>query len=151
MRRRAFIAALGSAAASANNGARAAGRPGARLATPHVLEGRGRRRHDRPVHPWDRGTGRPDHSTAVVGRALEQRRFDGVVLLRQVPAITELSQLDATGHEQLRVSRLPMDVVGSQTDYSQDPKFTEAVAHKVYYGPVYFPAQAGPIIPASPI
>lgn len=29
--------------------------------------------------------------------ALEQRRFDGLRLLRQVPAITELSQLDAKG------------------------------------------------------
>jgi hypothetical protein len=74
----------------------------------------------------------------------DQRRFDGSRLPRQVPAITELSQLDATGHEQLRVSRLSMDVVGSQRDYSKDPKFTEAVAHKVYYGPVYFPRPVGP-------
>src|SRR5215212_10091270 len=44
---------------------------------------------------------------------LEQRRFDALRLLRQVPAITELSQLDSTGKEQLRVSRLAMDVVGS--------------------------------------
>ena len=70
--------------------------------------------------------------------ALEQRRFDAQRLLRQVPAITELTQLDASGHEQLRVSRLAMDVVGSGADFSHDPKFTEAVAHKVYYGPVYF-------------
>ncbi len=32
-------------------------------------------------------------------------------LLRQVPAITELAQLDSSGREQLRVSRLAMDVV----------------------------------------
>jgi len=38
--------------------------------------------------------------------AIEQRRFDALRLLRQVPAITELSQLDSTGKEQLRVSRL---------------------------------------------
>src|SRR6516162_3810533 len=75
---------------------------------------------------------------------LEQRRFDASRLLRQVPAITELSQLDATGHEQLRVSRLAMDVIGSGTDYSHDPKFTEAVAHKVYYGPVYFRRESEP-------
>src|SRR5881392_3795766 len=36
--------------------------------------------------------------------ALEQRRFDGLRLLRQVPAITELSQLDSSGKEQLKVS-----------------------------------------------
>jgi hypothetical protein len=74
--------------------------------------------------PWSAGT-------------IEQRRADGLRLLRQVPAITELAQLDSWGKEQLRVARLAMDVVGSQTDLSQDPKFTEAVAHKVYYGPPY--------------
>src|SRR6516164_7301025 len=40
---------------------------------------------------------------------LEQRRFDALRLLRQVPAITELAQVDASGKEQLRVSRLAMD------------------------------------------
>ena len=69
---------------------------------------------------------RLDHAAALVGGTLEQRRFDALRLLRQVPAITELSQLDATGQEQLRVSRLAMDVVGSGTDYSHEPKFTEA-------------------------
>ena len=81
--------------------------------------------------PWSAGT-------------LEQRRFDGLRLLRQVAAITELSQLDSTGKEQLRVSRLAMDVVGSQTDFSKEPKFTEAVAKKVYYGPVYFRRESEP-------
>src|SRR6266702_3708328 len=81
--------------------------------------------------PWSAGT-------------LEQRRFDGLRLLRQVPAITELAQLDATGHEQLRVSRLAMDVVGSQTDFSKDPKFVDALARKVYYGPVYFRRESEP-------
>ena len=81
--------------------------------------------------PWSAGT-------------IDQRRFDGLRLLRQVPAITELSQLDSTGKEQLRVSRLAMDVVAAQVDYSKDPKFTEAVAHKVYYGPVYFRRESEP-------
>ena len=75
---------------------------------------------------------------------LEQRRFDALRLLRQVPAVTELAQLDSKGHEQLRVSRLAMDVVGSNTDFSNDPKFTDAVANKVYYGPVYFRRESEP-------
>src|SRR5262245_6117475 len=69
---------------------------------------------------------------------IEQRRFDAQRLLRQVPAITELAQLDATGKERLHVSRLAMDVVDSDTDFATAPQFTEAMAHKVYYGPVYF-------------
>src|SRR6187455_2986739 len=76
--------------------------------------------------------------------AIEQRRFDALRLLRQVPAITELAQLDASGKERLRVSRLAMDVVASGTDFSKEPKFTEAVAHKVYYGPVYFRRESEP-------
>jgi bla regulator protein blaR1 len=69
--------------------------------------------------------------------SVDQRRFDALRLLRQVPAITELSQLDAEGKEIIKVSRLAMDVVGSGTDYSKEAKFTETVAKKIYYGPVY--------------
>src|SRR5256714_168190 len=81
--------------------------------------------------PWSAGT-------------IDQRRFDGLRLLRQVPAITELAQLDSTGREQLKVSRLAMDVVASQGDFSAEPKFAEAVAKKVYYGPVYFRRESEP-------
>jgi len=80
---------------------------------------------------------------------LEQRRFDALRLLRQVPAITELAQVDASGKEQLRVSRLAMDVVGSGTDLSKDPKFFEAVKNKIYYGPVYFRRQSEPYMTLS--
>jgi len=75
---------------------------------------------------------------------VEQRRFDGLRLLRQVPAITELSMVDAKGKEQLRVSRLAMDVVGSGLDLSSEPKFAEAITRKVYYGPVYFRRESEP-------
>ena len=80
---------------------------------------------------------------------IEQRRFDALRLLRQVPAITELAQVDASGKEQLRVSRLAMDVVGSGLDLSKEPKFTEAVKNKVYYGPVYFRRDSEPYMTLS--
>jgi signal transduction histidine kinase/HAMP domain-containing protein len=80
---------------------------------------------------------------------LEQRRFDALRLLRQVPAITELAEVDSTGHEQLKVSRLAMEVVGSGKDMSKEPAFTEAVAHKVYYGPVYFRRESEPYMTLS--
>ena len=81
--------------------------------------------------------------------SIEQRRFDALRLLRQVPAITELAQVNSTGKERLRVSRLAMDVVDSGLDLSKDPKFTEAVAHKVYYGPVYFRRESEPYMTLS--
>jgi hypothetical protein len=68
---------------------------------------------------------------------IEARRFDALRLLRQVPAIVEFAQLDPTGKEQLRANRLVKDPP-TLTDYSQAPKFTEAIAKRVYYGPVYF-------------
>src|SRR5580700_2358885 len=40
---------------------------------------------------------------------LEQQRYDFIRLLRQVPAITELSYIDGRGHEQLKLSRLELD------------------------------------------
>jgi signal transduction histidine kinase len=81
--------------------------------------------------------------------SIEQRRFDALRLLRQVPAITELAQVDSTGKERLRVSRLAMDVVDSGLDLSNDPKFREAAAHKVYYGPVYFRRESEPYMTLS--
>ncbi|HEY3032959.1 MAG TPA: GAF domain-containing protein, partial [Bradyrhizobium sp.] len=81
--------------------------------------------------------------------ALENRRFDAERLLKQVPAITELAQVDSTGKERLRVSRLAMNVLDSGLDLSKDPKFTEAVARKVYYGPVYFRRESEPYMTLS--
>jgi len=68
----------------------------------------------------------------------DEWRFDVARMFRQVPAITEVFQLDAQGREQARVSRFAPDVFGSQDDFSQDPAFIEARANKIYYGPVFF-------------
>ncbi|HSB41800.1 MAG TPA: ATP-binding protein [Methylomirabilota bacterium] len=81
---------------------------------------------------------------AVAATPLEQRRFDFYRLQRQVPPITEISYIDPSGREQVRVSRLAMDVFGSGTDLSNDPRFTEARARRVYRGPVYFRKESEP-------
>ncbi|MGH7123661.1 MAG: GAF domain-containing protein, partial [Stellaceae bacterium] len=80
---------------------------------------------------------------------VDQRRYDFVRLLRQVPAITELVQIDGAGKEQLKVSRLAMDVVGSGTDLSADPRFARAVADKVWFSPVYFRKESEPYMTIS--
>ena len=101
--------------------------------------GGGRRRKNQPVHQGDREPARLDHAIAVVGGiARRTAASTRCGCCKQVPAITELSQVDSTGKERLRVSRIAMDVVDSGIDLSKEPKFTEAVANKVYYGPVYF-------------
>jgi signal transduction histidine kinase len=84
------------------------------------------------------------YSSMALEQTAEQRRFEYRWILRQVTAITEISYLDSTGKEHLRVSRLAMDEVGSQKDYSKEPQFREAIAGKVYFGPVYFRKESEP-------
>jgi signal transduction histidine kinase/CheY-like chemotaxis protein len=76
--------------------------------------------------------------------SLEQRRLDCLRLLRQVPSITEVRLLDATGREYLQVSRLSMDVAGSGKDYSQTPPFNEVRSDRTYFSPVYFRKETEP-------
>ncbi len=83
--------------------------------------------------PWLAATTSPD-----------QRRNEYLRLLRQAPAITEISYLDSSGKEQVRVSRLGMNVMGSQADYSQEAKFREAKSGQTYFGPVYFRDESEP-------
>jgi len=83
------------------------------------------------------------HLGAAAG-ALEQRRLDYLRLQRQVPAITEVSYIDASGREQLRISRLAMDVIGSNVDLSAEPRFTETRRGRAWYGPVYFRKESEP-------
>ena len=72
------------------------------------------------------------------GDALEQRRIEHLKLQRQAPQITEVAWINPQGREQLRISRLAMDTIGSGSDVSQDAKFKVAAAGGTYYGPVYF-------------
>jgi signal transduction histidine kinase/DNA-binding response OmpR family regulator len=78
--------------------------------------------------------------------AVEQWELDYLRLLRNVPAIAEISHLDAAGKEQLKVSRLAMDVIGSQEDFSREPKFIEPKSGKTYFSPVYFHNESEPHI-----
>jgi signal transduction histidine kinase len=93
----------------------------------------------------ERQIGWTTHAQWAAG-TVEQRRFDYIRLLRQVPAITELVQLDGAGREQLKVSRLAMDVIGSGLDHAEEPRFKEALAQKVWFSPVYFRKESEPYV-----
>jgi signal transduction histidine kinase len=80
------------------------------------------------------------------GSGLEQRYLDFLRLLRQAPAVTEVSFLDADGHEQIKVSRLAMNTMASGADFSQDPRFLLARANKRYVSPVYFRKESEPYL-----
>jgi signal transduction histidine kinase/ActR/RegA family two-component response regulator len=64
--------------------------------------------------------------------------LDATRLLHEVPAISELTQLDADGRELFQMSQQANAVIASGIDRSHEPAFINAMANKVYYGPVYF-------------
>lgn len=79
----------------------------------------------------------------------EQRRFDYLKLLRQIPAITDISQLDRNGIERMRLSRLGMNLVNGDKNFASDPKFTVPRGGKVYFSPVYFRQETEPYMTIS--
>jgi signal transduction histidine kinase len=83
-------------------------------------------------------------SDAAMVRA--QREIDFLRLLRDVPAITEIVQLDAAGRVQLLVSRFTPNEIGSQRDLSRDPRFLKTRIGRTYFGPVYFRNESEPYL-----
>ncbi len=77
-------------------------------------------------------------------RAREQRHLDFLRLLRQAPAITDVSWLGRNGREQLMISRLNMDRVNSGADFSREAKFIEPRKGATWFSPVYFHKETEP-------
>jgi Cache domain len=143
MRRRELIIALGFAMAWP---IAAKGQPDVRALRSQILLMQAERVADRLAEFITQAQNQVGWTTQLppTGGSIEQRQFDALRLLRQAPAITELSLLDAEGKGFYKVSRLAMDVVGSATDYSKEAKFTETVAKKIFYGPVYLRGESEP-------
>ena len=76
----------------------------------------------------------------------EQKQVEFLKLLRVVPAITDAAMLDASGKEQVRVSRLSMNVIASGADYSNDSRFLDTQGGKTYFSPVYFRGGSEPYL-----
>jgi signal transduction histidine kinase len=93
----------------------------------------------------ERQVGVTAQSPWVGGAAdVKEHSFEYRRLFRRVPAVTEITYVDAGGKEQLRVSRLTMDIIGSEADISREPKFLEAKAGRTFFGPVYFRKESEP-------
>jgi signal transduction histidine kinase/CheY-like chemotaxis protein len=88
------------------------------------------------------GTVQDAFDNPVVAR--EQREEDYLRLLRNVPAITGIRHLNASGREEVRVSRLALDAINSQEDLSKETMFVEAKLGKTYVSPVYFRNESEP-------
>jgi signal transduction histidine kinase/ActR/RegA family two-component response regulator len=77
---------------------------------------------------------------------LDEWQLDAVRLLRQVPSLSGIVEVDASGRERFRMSREAPDVIESRIDHSKDAAFIQAMAHKIYYGPVYFVDESQPFM-----
>ncbi|MBV9816130.1 MAG: HAMP domain-containing protein [Alphaproteobacteria bacterium] len=66
----------------------------------------------------------------------ERHRFDALRMLRQVPAVIDVTLVDGEGFERLHVSRVDPDAVNSGIDRNQDPAVAGARSARIWYGPV---------------
>ncbi len=76
--------------------------------------------------------------------SLEERRIDGLRILRNTPAIAEIALVGANGREELKLSRLASDQIGSGADWSREPAITVAAPDRPYHGPVYYQRNSEP-------
>lgn len=68
----------------------------------------------------------------------EGHRLDALSLLRQVPAIINLSLVDAAGRERLYLSRIGLNRIESRDDHSAKPAVIGARTDGLWFGPVTF-------------
>jgi len=72
------------------------------------------------------------------GGSEDQHRLDVLRLMRQVPAIVEVTQVDGDDVERLHVSRINPDVINSGVDRRDDPAVQGARSARTWFGPVTF-------------
>jgi signal transduction histidine kinase/CheY-like chemotaxis protein len=90
--------------------------------------------------------GRADGSAgeSMAYAVAEQRVIQFARLLRNVPAIVEVQNLDSTGKERLRISRIGLNRTNSGEDYSKTPEFQAARGGKTYYSSIFFRHESEP-------
>jgi adenylate cyclase len=72
------------------------------------------------------------------GNSEDQHRLDVLRLMRQVPAIVEITQVDGDDVERLHVSRINPDIINSGIDRSGDLAVHSARSGRTWFGPVTF-------------
>jgi adenylate cyclase len=68
----------------------------------------------------------------------ERRRIDALRLLRQVPAIVNLTLVDGEGRERLFVSRIGLNRTEARTDRRTEPGVVGAKAHRIWFSDVTY-------------
>ncbi len=85
---------------------------------------------------------RPPMESGTRGR--DERELNYLRLLQRATEVIQVSYLDASGRECLRVSPDELTIRGCRRDLSTQPRFRGARAKDTYYGPVYFRRDSQP-------
>ncbi|MEO8186698.1 MAG: cache domain-containing protein [Burkholderiaceae bacterium] len=75
---------------------------------------------------------------------LQEQHFELLRLLRQASAIVDLGWIDASGRQQLKVSRVDPDEIGRGQDLSDHPAVAATLGGKSYFSSVYFRKESEP-------
>ena len=89
-----------------------------------------------PILIQIRGVARPPVDRGT--RGLDEREVNYLRLFDRVPDVSQVSYLDASGREELRVSQFEVAVRRSGKDASNEPRFRVAKTKGTYLGEVYF-------------
>jgi signal transduction histidine kinase len=86
-------------------------------------------------------------ATRASSITLDQRRADYALILQHTPAVSQISELDAQGHEILRMGRAGL-APDPHKDFSRSPAFLQATTTAAWVGPVIF-TRHGPTVQIS--
>ena len=85
-------------------------------------------------------------SAPWLARDDEDRRIDAIRVMRDAPAVSELTLIDASGREVTTIARTASDRPGSSTDWRTTPEFLGARSQRAWYGPVFFVRESEPSV-----
>ena len=83
---------------------------------------------------------RPDSASTD----LQEQHFELLRLLRQASAIVDVAWIDASGRQQLKVSRMDPDEIGRGQDLSDHPVVAATLGGKSYFSSAYFRKESEP-------
>lgn len=85
-------------------------------------------------------------SAPWLARDDEERRIDAIRVLRDTPAVSELTLIDASGREVATLARTASDRAGSGIDRRTAPEFLGARSRRAWYDQVFFVGESEPTV-----
>ncbi len=81
---------------------------------------------------------------AGIEQSADERHLELIRLLRQAPAVSDVTWVDAQGIQQIKVSRTVRDRIGPAEDHTDHPAVIAARTGRLFASPVYFRSGSEP-------